>query len=261
MRQVLFLALLVACQSCDPRKEICHKCTRICSRRTDDHQLFLNSACRVECRNAIDNCHQRNANNAEKKKACEQVDLRHMVEEFGDIPMKVLYDVHPTFGNFDRVDTPDGCIRRADMDRISDILDGSNADGGYAMPAIRGNIWASWQAADTNHNGCVDEKEFDASDMKNAWGKSMPTPQEPTDLGDVAATVGDSLSPVAEGIGDAASATGGAIAGAAGATGEAANDASASAHDTMHPPDETVSGEAVVHDTEDFLQRPRRHRR
>lgn len=178
-----------------------------------------------------------------------------MIEKYGDVPMKVLYNVAPTFGNFDRIDTPDGCIRKPDMQRISDILDGSNADGGFAMPAIRGNIWASWQAADKNHNGCVDRAEFDASDLGKAWGASMPTPQEPTDLGDLAETVGDSLSPVAETVGNAASAAGGAVTDVAGSTGAAVGDANKNAHDTMNPPDETVSGEAVVQDTEDFLQK------
>jgi len=208
----------------------------------------------------MDNCHQRDSNNVTQRQDCEQGELRHMVEEYGDVPMKVLYDVAPTFGNFDRIDTPDGCIRHEDMQRISDILDGSNADGHFAMPAIRGDIWAAWRTADTNHNGCVDKTEFDASNMPKAWGKSMPTPQEPTDIHELANNLGEGIGGVAEGVGDVASVAGGAIGDAAGHAAAAAGDVAGDVDKQANPPDETVSGEAVVDGAEDFLQKRRRYR-
>jgi len=169
-----------------------------------------------------------------------------MVEEHGDVPMKVLYDVAPTFENFDNIDTHDGCIRHGDMQRLRDIFDGSNADGGFAMPPAKANVWTIWGQADKNQDGCVDKQEFDDSEMGHAFEKAMPTPPDAKPVGDAVESVGEGVGDVAASVGDAASAAGGAISDVAGHAGEHVGDIAADVDEAANPPDETISGEAEV---------------
>merc|ERR1719379_1800125 len=160
---------------CNPKDDVCHDCDRICSTRRGDHKVTLNTACKAECEVALYNCDEGNPTASKKLDTCVENALQSVIEAHGDLSIKIMYDVPPSFRELDELEQEDGCIRKADMEVLVDILDGS-MEGGHSMPTAKASVWSMWSKADTNKDGCVNQKEFDAAQMGGEFEEDMPTP-------------------------------------------------------------------------------------
>merc|ERR1719197_1014648 len=93
--------------------------------------------------------------------ACIKEKLLERIKSDGDLVMKVVYDVPPTFKEFDQLYDEDGIIDQRDMGVAFDLLDGGAAPDGTVIPTSKVQVvWEVVREADQDGNGIGTEAEF-----------------------------------------------------------------------------------------------------
>lgn len=160
------VAPLQAKTACDPENEVCHGCEMICSYYADDTKTVTDPQCHQDCQTDIYNCLEGTLPHEEaegKRYKCIQEKLLAHIRENGDIVTKIVYDVPPTFEEFDQLYEEDGRIDSRDMAVLADILDGGSAPDGTAVPTGKVNVLMEvFREADVDGDEVVTEGEFNA---------------------------------------------------------------------------------------------------
>lgn len=173
--------------ACDPNDEVCHGCTAICSHYTDDNHLVKDPHCHQRCQADIYNCIEGTLPKEEAagdRTKCIQDKLLERISEDGDLVSKLVYDIPPSFEEFDQLHAEDGRIDSRDMAVAADILDGGAAADGTTIPTAKVNvIMEVFREADVDGDGVVTEGEFNAyskgsEHLGHKMEKMHPTPPE-----------------------------------------------------------------------------------
>lgn len=125
------------------------------------------------------------------------------IRKYSDLYIKVLYDVPPGFAEMDSIKAEDGCISKADMEQLMDVLDGGYFEGDHPLPPLKGTMWSVWQEADVDKNGCVDEREFEKGNLGATVESELPTPHSEKSVWGHAAAGGNSTVDAVKGTGKA----------------------------------------------------------